>query len=130
MRNGNGIFSTGNIKPLSMIVGRNNATNEINIAVCCDAARAEINKPSDNDTNVNKMLSNASNAMLPLIGSSSAKTLNNNMVVILMVDNNKYGTALAITTNCGRMGDTSITSMVPISFSFYNGDRRHHRTYQ
>ena len=83
------MFSTGNINPLSIIVGRNKATNEINIAVCCDAARAEINKPSDSDTNVNKILSNPSNARLPLIGSSSANTLNNNIEVILIVDNNK-----------------------------------------
>src|SRR6187455_890997 len=118
MRKGNGIFSTGNINPLSISVGRNNAINEMNIAVCWDAAPEEINKPSDNDTSVNRMLSNPSNTILPLIGTSRANTLNNNMEVILIVDNNKYGTAFARTTNCGRIGETSIISMVPISFSF------------
>src|SRR4249920_3572120 len=32
-------------------------------------------------------------------------------------DRSKYGTALEIITNSGRMGDTSKTSIVPISFS-------------
>ncbi len=34
-----------------------------------------------------------------------------------MVERIRYGTAFASTTICGRMGDTSMTSIVPISFS-------------
>ena len=42
VRNGKGIFSTGNIKPLRITVGRNMPTSEINMAVCCDSALDEI----------------------------------------------------------------------------------------
>ena len=56
------------MNPLNITVGRKRATNEINIAVCCDSAPDEINRPSDKETRVNKILSNPSNKMLPLIG--------------------------------------------------------------
>src|SRR6185295_12616610 len=116
-RRGNGMFSTGNMNPLNMIVGRNKATNEMNIAVCCDSAPDEISKPRDNETSVNKMLSLASNTRLPLTGTPSTNTLSNKMLAILIADNNRYGMAFAITTINGFIGETSITSMVPISFS-------------
>ena len=86
---GNGIFSTGNINPLNITVGRNKATSEMNIAVCWDAAPEEISNPSDSDTNVNKILSKPSNAKLPLIGISRTKTLNNRIVEILIIESSK-----------------------------------------
>ena len=86
MRNGNGMFSIGNIKPLNMMVGRNMPTSEMNIAVCCDSAPEEINKPKASETSVNKMLSATSNGMLPLIGTSSTNTLNNNILLIFTIE--------------------------------------------
>ena len=97
VRIGNGIFSTGNIKPLNMIVGKNMPINEINMAACCDAALDDISRPKDNETNVNKILSNINNTKLPLIGTSSTKRLSKRMEEILIVESNKYGTAFAMT---------------------------------
>ena len=89
IRNGSGMFSIGNINPLSMIVGKNIPVSEINIAVCCESVDDEISNPNARHVSVNKILSKPSNAILPLIGTSSANTLNNNMEVIFIVDNSK-----------------------------------------
>ena len=51
------MFSIGNIKPLSIIVGRNIPVSEINIAVCCESVADEISKPKDKQVMVNKILS-------------------------------------------------------------------------
>ena len=67
-RKGKGIFSIGNINPLSIIVGRNIPVSEMNIAVCCESVDEEMSKPKAKQVNVNKMLSTLNNKMLPLIG--------------------------------------------------------------
>jgi len=60
-RNGKGMFSMGNINPLSITVGKNIPVNAINMAVCCDAVTDDINNPNDKQVMVNKMLSLISN---------------------------------------------------------------------
>src|SRR6478736_1006961 len=116
-RNGKGMFSTGNIKPLNIIVGKNKPIIEISIAVCCEFAIDDISKPNDKQVMVNKILSPPNNNRLPFIGTPSTKTLSNKMLVMLMMDSSRYGMAFATTIFIGCMGDTSIISMVPVSFS-------------
>src|SRR6478735_5982331 len=117
MRSGSGIFSIGNIKPLSIIVGRNIPVNAMNMAVCCESVLVEMSKPKAKQVSVNKILSKMSSNKLPLTGTSSTNTLSNRILEIFTILNNKYGTALATTILKGCMGDTSITSIVPNSFS-------------
>ena len=88
-RNGKGMFSMGNINPLSITVGKNIPVNAINIAVCCESVRDEINSPNDKQVIVNKMLSLINNIKLPLIGTPKTKTLNNKMLIIFIIDNSK-----------------------------------------
>ena len=83
------MFSIGNIKPLSMIVGRNIAVNEMNIAVCCELVAADINNPNARQVSVNKMLSNTSKNRLPLTGTSRTKTLSSKMLVILIIERSR-----------------------------------------
>ena len=80
---GRGIFSIGNIKPLNIIVGRNIPTSEINMAVCCESVVDEINKPSESASMVNNILSEKSNMIFPLMGTSNTNVLNNKMLEIL-----------------------------------------------
>ena len=70
---GKGIFSIGKMKPLNITVGKNMATNEINIADCCESVPAEISKPSPNDTRIKRILSAYNKNRLPLIGTSNTK---------------------------------------------------------
>ena len=72
-RNGKGIFSIGNIKPLNIIVGKNIPINEINIAVCCESVTDEMSNPNDKQVMVNKILSLINNSKLPLMGTSKHK---------------------------------------------------------
>ena len=89
MRKGKGMFSMGNIKPLSINVGKNIPVSAINIAVCCESVNAEISNPNDKQVIVNKILSLISNNRLPLIGTPNANTLSSKMLMIFMIDNNK-----------------------------------------
>ena len=68
-----GIFSIGNINPLSISVGRNMPTRLTNIAVRWEFVIVEINNPKDNDVMMNNTDSEKSKNRLPLIGSSSTK---------------------------------------------------------
>ena len=88
-RKGKGIFSTGNIKPLNMMVGKNKPIIEMNIAVCCESVTDEISKPNDKQVMINNMLSPISSTRLPLIGTPKTKTLNNKMLMILIIDSSK-----------------------------------------
>lgn len=86
---GQGIFSIGNINPLSIIVGRNIPVSEMNIAVCCEAVDAEMSKPKARQVKVKRILSPVSRMRLPLIGTSSTNTLNNRILVMLTIDNRR-----------------------------------------
>ena len=87
--NGRGIFSIGNIKPLSITVGKNIPVKEINIAVCCDSVTDEISKPNDKQVIVNKILSLIRSNKFHFMGTSSTNTLSNKILVILITDNNR-----------------------------------------
>src|SRR5688500_12228179 len=51
--NGNGMFSIGNIEPLSITVGRNMPVSEMNIAVCCELVTEEISNPNERHVMIN-----------------------------------------------------------------------------
>jgi hypothetical protein len=70
---GFGMFSMGNMNPLSIRVGKNIPTSEANIAVRCESVIVEISNPNDNDVIMNRTDSEKSNNRLPLMGSSSTK---------------------------------------------------------
>jgi hypothetical protein len=71
--NGLGIFSIGNMNPLSISVGRNIPTSDTNMAVRCESVMVEISSPSDNDVMMNNTDSENNNQRLPLIGNSRIK---------------------------------------------------------
>ena len=98
---GNGMFSTGNINPLNIMVGKNMPVNAMNIAVCCDAVTDDISNPNDKHVIVNKILSLINKNKFPLIGTPNTKTLSNKILTMFTIDNNKYGTAFATTIFIG-----------------------------
>ena len=88
------------------------------MAVCCESVAEEISKPNARQVSVNKMLSNTNKARLPLIGTSSTNTLNNKMLAILTIDNMQVRNGFGNNDFKGCIGDTSMISIVPNSFSF------------
>ena len=114
---GIGIFSTGNIKPLSIIVGSMVPTKAINIAVCWLSVTIDITIPSKRLVMMKMMLIANSKSRLPLMGKSRTLTLRIRIEIKIIIDKIKYGIALAKIIMYGFIGDTSRTSMVPISFS-------------
>src|SRR6218665_1713709 len=115
---GFGMFSIGNINPLSVTVGRNIPVNQINIAVCWESVDGEISNPSVSEVMIKRMHSRISSNKLPCIGTPSTNLLSNKILAILTNDNNRYGTAFATMIFKGCSGDTSMISIVPVSFSF------------
>ena len=67
-RSGNGIFSIGNMNPLSNKVGSIVAISDINIAVCCDSDLMEISKPRNNEVMMNTRLTAYNKKILPCTG--------------------------------------------------------------
>lgn len=81
---GLGIFSMGNIKPLSINVGNISPIMEINIAVCWELVRFEIIKPSEIAVVINKKQTPNNKKISPFIGRSSKVTLKIKMVQTLI----------------------------------------------
>ncbi len=86
---GIGMFSMGNMNPLSMTVGKNMPINDINMADCWDAVEDEMSKPRESATSINNMLSPTSTGRLQLMGTSSTKTLNKSMLTMFTIDKSK-----------------------------------------
>src|SRR3546814_1336659 len=66
-----GIFSNGNINPVSNMVGSIMPIIDISIAVCCESVMLEISKPNDRQVMIKRMLSAKSSTRLPLISTRS-----------------------------------------------------------
>jgi hypothetical protein len=70
---GSGIFSIGNIKPESRIVGNIKTNIESIIAICCVWLTVEINIPKDKDMKINNIVSRSRKIRLPCTGIPSTK---------------------------------------------------------
>src|SRR5690554_3131479 len=114
---GYGIFSRGNIKPVNRIDGTSIPIREISIADCWETVLFEINKPNESAVIINRVLMAYNRIILPLTGTPNTNTLSNKMTVRLMSDKARYGSAFETITKNGLNGDTSNTSIVPLSFS-------------
>ena len=67
-RSGQGMLSSGKMKPDSSMVGSIVPTSAPSIATRCDDVLAEIRMPSDSDTRMNSSPSTRSNGRLPRSG--------------------------------------------------------------
>jgi len=74
------MFSTGNMNPVSKMVGSIMPIREIIMADCCVSALIDINKPTDREVRINRILSNISKIRLPLISRSKNVTLSIRMM--------------------------------------------------
>ena len=114
---GGGIFSIGNINPLSITVGNMVPTREMSIAFCCESVIIEINIPIKRFVIMKMTLTIKSRSRFPLIGSSKSVTLSTIIEINIIIDRMKYGMAFAKMMMDGFIGDTNKTSIVPVSFS-------------
>ena len=86
---GQGMFSMGNIKPVSNSVGISIPSREIIIAVCCESVTLEISNPIDKAHKMNNILILNNNIKLPLISMPNTVTLSNRMTDRLMMESTK-----------------------------------------
>ena len=84
-----GIFSMGNMYPLSSMVGSIIPNMDVNMADCCEEVTVEINSPRDKAVNISSVLAPKSNIKLPFIGRSNTYTLNNNIAERFIRDNKR-----------------------------------------
>jgi hypothetical protein len=103
--------------PDSSITGIINAIPEMSMAATCVSEMVEMSSPKHSDTKIKMIETSVSEKMLPATGTWSTNTESTNIVTRLMNESTKYGTAFAMMIFNGFIGDTSSTSMVPVSFS-------------
>src|SRR5690606_17436922 len=107
----------GNMKPLNMTVGSNIPISDTSIATCCVFVLIEMNMPRVKQVMINSALSANSRSQLPSTGTCNTNTLINTIDSTLTSERSRYGTVFDRMTHTGLNGDTSSTSMVPVSFS-------------
>lgn len=61
-----GMFSIGNKKPVSSIVGNIIPISDALMAACCVCALIDSNKPTDSDVMMNRIVQKVSNTTLPI----------------------------------------------------------------
>jgi hypothetical protein len=79
-----GIFSSGNMNPVKMMVGSIMPIIEMSRAVCCALVELEISNPRERQVNINKADSMYRSSRLPFISICRRKTDNNKISVKLM----------------------------------------------
>ena len=90
---------------------------EISIATSCLATRVDIRIPIDSDTSMNSSDTSTTHIRLPDIGTLIRNTDRQSTISRMKAETTKYGIALASITEKGFTGETSSTSIVPLSFS-------------
>src|SRR6195952_2614112 len=79
-----GIFSSGKINPVNIMVGSIMPIIEMSSAVCCALVELEINNPSERQVKINRADSIYRSSMFPFTSICSKKTDNNNINVKLI----------------------------------------------
>jgi hypothetical protein len=77
---GQGMFSIGNIKPVSSMVGNIMLINDVIMAPFCVVAFTEISNPIEREVRIKRILSKIKRKIFPLISNSSNVTLRNKII--------------------------------------------------